>query len=163
MCAEEQAPEQRPCGIYRTSEPIGDAVRAGALVYFHNHGDPGPGVYLPREWRNNRAVFHERGTPIPDPRYARSLEPLLPEGFYRVVESFYCCPSRCQHFEAEQLVQLGYNGDAAAILFLPQLVDGAVALPTRGAAVSAEALALLRPLKIAAAGRAPQGGPAALH
>lgn len=36
-----------PCGLYRTTRPIPDAVPAGVLVYYHNHGDPGPGVYLP--------------------------------------------------------------------------------------------------------------------
>jgi hypothetical protein len=33
-----------PCGIYRTSQPLGDHVPAGQLVFFHNHGDPGPGI-----------------------------------------------------------------------------------------------------------------------
>jgi hypothetical protein len=60
----------RPCGIYRTTVPIAAAVPAGVLVYYHNHGEPGPGVYLPRDWRNNRAVFHEGGTTVPDERYA---------------------------------------------------------------------------------------------
>ena len=44
------------CGLYRTSEPIEDAIEAGVLVYYHNHGDPGPGVYLPRAWRSHVRV-----------------------------------------------------------------------------------------------------------
>ena len=44
-----------PCGIYRTDLALGDEVPAGRLVYFHDHGDPGPGIYLPRDWVANRA------------------------------------------------------------------------------------------------------------
>lgn len=139
---------KNPCGLYRTTRPIGDSVPAGALVYYHDHGDPGPGVYLPRQWRNNKAVFHDKGTTIPDPAYAETLQPLPEEGFYRVVRAFYCCQKQCQHFDEEMLVQLGYNGDAEAILFLPELIDGALAVPSRGTKVDEERLSRIRPLKI---------------
>ncbi len=46
--------------------------RHGGVVFYHNHGDPGPGVYLPREWKNNRAVFHDEGTTVTDPAYAQT-------------------------------------------------------------------------------------------
>jgi hypothetical protein len=141
-------PDKLPCGIYRTTEPIGDDVPAGVLVYYHNHGDPGPGVYLPSAWSNNRASFAEHGTTVPDERYAETLEALLPEGFYRVVEGFYCCEQKCQFFEQDLLVQLGYNGDAQPILFVPELIDGAVALPAEGTLVDDAQLARLKPLKI---------------
>ncbi|MCA9670489.1 MAG: hypothetical protein KC503_33060 [Myxococcales bacterium] len=138
----------KSCGLYRTTQPIGEDVPAGVLVYYHNHGDPGPGVYLPREWRNNRAQFHEEGITVPDESYADSLEPLLAEGLYRVVEPFYCCEKRCQYFEPELLVQLGYNGDAEAILFVPELIDGAIALPMEGILVDDERLVKLSALKV---------------
>src|SRR6185436_5605612 len=99
-----------PCGLYRTKKQLGDAVPAGRLVYFHNHGDPGPGVYLPSGWSANRARWHDRGTPIPDPVWAETLQPLAPEGLYRVRETFTCCEKNCRSFEPELLVQLGYNG-----------------------------------------------------
>ncbi|MCK5800380.1 MAG: hypothetical protein KAI47_24490 [Deltaproteobacteria bacterium] len=146
----------RSCGIYRTTEPIDEAIPAGAFVYYHNHGDPGPGVYLPESWRNNRAVFHETGTTIPAPSYAETLEPLVTEGFYRVTEPFYCCEKHCQRFEEDLLVQLGYNGDAQAILFVPELVEGAIALPAEGTLVDEEQLARLQPLKIPVAEETPK-------
>jgi hypothetical protein len=155
---------QRPCGIYRTTIAIGEAVPAGALVYFHNHGDPGPGVYRPREWRNNRALFEERGTVAPDESYPESLVALLPEGLYRVTESFPCCEKQCQVFEEDALVQLGYDGQARAILFVPELVDGALAFPERGTRVEEWKLGKLRPLKVRTAeGKAPAEPPPHLN
>lgn len=137
-----------PCGIYRTTAPIEDAVVANALVYYHNHGDPGPGVYLPADWRNNRAVFGEQGTTVPHEDYAETLEALLPEGFYRVAKPFYCCEKRCQYFEQELLVQLGYNGSAEAIVFVPEMIEGALALPAEGTMVSEDQLGKLTALKV---------------
>lgn len=136
------------CGIYRTTEALDDAVSAGVLVYYHNHGVPGPGIYLPQEWRNNRAIFYKEGIVIPHSDYAKSLDPLLPEGFYRVTEGFHCCEKHCQFFETDLLVQLGYNGDAQAILFVPELIDGALALPAEGTLVLEEQLNKLRVLKV---------------
>jgi hypothetical protein len=144
-----------PCGIYRTTEAIGEAVPTGVLIYYHNHGDPGPGVYLPDSWRNNRAVFRDDGTTIPDASYAETLQPLLAEGFYRVVEPFFCCEDRCQYFEDALLVQLGYNGDAQAILFVPELVEGAMALPAEGTLVDDAQLSQLSPLKVPVASDVP--------
>ena len=76
-----------PCGLYKTTEPVGE-VPANRLVYFHNHGNPGPGIYLPHAWKGNRARFHEHGTPLPSPELGRALKPLAAEGFYRVAEAF---------------------------------------------------------------------------
>jgi hypothetical protein len=136
-----------PCGLYRTTQAIG-GVPAGRLVYFHNHGDPGPGVYLPREWRNNRAEFDERGTTLTEPAQADTLEPLPREGFYLVVEPFWCCEKHCRRFEPDELVQLGYNRSAEPLLFVPELVDGQVAIPTMGTKVEPRRFEQLRRLKI---------------
>ncbi|MBK8479809.1 MAG: hypothetical protein IPL40_01320 [Proteobacteria bacterium] len=141
--------EHLGCGLYRTTEPIDEDVPAGALVYFHNHGDPGPGVYLPQAWKNNRAVFHERGTVLPHPAYRATLQPLRHEGLYRVREPFFCCEDRCHYFEQELLVQLGYNARADAILFVPQLVEGTLALPSEGTRVGDDQLGRLTPLRVA--------------
>lgn len=138
-----------PCGIYRTTRPIGDAVPAGIMVFYHNHGEPGPGVYTVLQWKNNKAVFHEGGTTVPDEQYARSLEPLAPEGFYRVVEPFYCCEKKCQLYEEDVLVQLGYNGDAEALLFIPELIEGALVVPEEGKFVEEWQLTSLALLKVA--------------
>jgi hypothetical protein len=151
--------EEIGCGLYRTTEAIGDAVAAGVLVYYHNHGDPGPGVYPAEAWKNNRALFGEHGVTVPYEGYAATLEPLLPEGLYRVREPFYCCEQRCHYFEEDLLVQLGYNGHAEAILFLPELVDGALALPAEGSLVGPTQLEKLAPLKVATDEGAEESGP----
>jgi hypothetical protein len=140
-----------PCGVYRTRVPISDAVPAGRLVYFHNHGDPGPGVYLPRGWVENRAQWHAQGITLPDAAAAETLEPLRPEGFYRVREAFFCCDKRCRQFEAELLVQLGYDGQGGAIVFVPEWTAEGLRLPKTGQAVDAARTALLDPLKVAEA------------
>lgn len=136
-----------PCGIYLTTAPIG-GIPEGRLVYFHNHGDPGPGVYLPASWRGNRARFEARGHLLPDLDHARFLEPLPAEGFYRVDSPFHCCDKRCRLFEADMLVQLGYNGSGSAILFVPEWVDGQLAIPDRGTPIERERIERLTPLRV---------------
>lgn len=136
-----------PCGLYVTTAAIG-SIPAGRLVYFHNHGTPGPGVYLPSSWKGNRARFEPRGHLLPDPRDASKLEPLAAEGLYRVVEPFHCCENRCRRFESDALVQLGYDGAARPILFSPQIVDGLVGIPTSGARIDLDRLAYLAPLHV---------------
>jgi hypothetical protein len=136
-----------PCGIYRTTGPIG-SIPADRLVYFHNHGDPGPGLYLPSAWKANRARWQPNGTLLPDPSAVKFLEPLPEEGFYRVTEPFFCCEKNCRRFEPEMLVQLGYNGGGQPILFVPELVDGMLAIPEKGAAIDEARLSLLQRLKV---------------
>jgi hypothetical protein len=136
-----------PCGLYRTVGPIGQ-VPAGRLVYFHNHGNPGPGVYLPARWTANRAHFGDQGVSLPDPGAVRHLVPLSPEGFYRVVAPFFCCEKRCRRFEPSMLVQLGYNAEATPILFVPEIVDGLFTLPERGLKVEPPAMAALERLEV---------------
>jgi hypothetical protein len=142
-----------PCGLYRTTGPIG-SVEAGRLVYFHNHGSPGPGVYLPKSWKLNRAEFQERGQVIEDPAMVRFLQPLPPEGFYRVVDSFHCCAKKCRHFEEDALLQLGYNAEAEPIVFVPEIVDSMLAVPAKGWKTSLDAAGRLRQLKVPVSQRA---------
>jgi hypothetical protein len=137
-----------PCGLYRTRAEIG-GVPAGRLVYFHDHGDPGPGIYLPTAWVANRARFEAPGILLPSPEAAEHLEPLAAEGFYRVVEAFECCETRCRRFEPDLLVQLGYDGAAQAILFVPEVVDGALIIPERGTRIDRAQIARLAPLRMA--------------
>lgn len=135
------------CGLYVTRAPIG-SVPAGRLVYFHNHGDPGPGIYLPTRWVGNAARFEAPGVLLPDAAAAQALGPLVAEGYYRVTEAFTCCANRCRTFERDLLVQLGYDGAATPILFVPELVDGALQVPERGSKVDPDRLALLAPLRV---------------
>ena len=136
-----------PCGLYRTTGQVG-SIPAGRLVYFHNHGEPGPGLYLPAGWKANQMQLQERGTLLPSPEDVRFLEPLPAEGFYRVSESFYCCPQRCRSFEPDQLVQLGYDAAGQAIVFTPELVEGMLAVPEQGSRVDHENLGRLKLLKV---------------
>jgi len=137
-----------PCGFYKTLAPVA-GIPAERLVYFHNHGNPGPGVYLPESWKGNRVQLSKKGNVLPDPPAdVRNLEPLPAEGFYRVVEAFHCCDKKCRRFPEELLVQLGYNGEAKAIVFTPELVDGMLAIPERGSAIDADNFQYLKQLKL---------------
>ena len=136
-----------PCGLYRTTAAIG-AIEERRLVYFHNHGDPGPGLYVPTEWKYNRAQFSPKGQVLDDPQLIRFLRPLPAEGLYRVVDAFHCCEKECRRFEPETLLQLGYNGNAEPILFVPELVDSMLGIPAKGWMTSLDALDHLRQLKI---------------
>ena len=140
-------PQLPPCGIYKTTRAIGD-VPAERLVYFHNHGNPGPGVYLPAGWKQNRAHFHSGGTTLPNPADASALMPLAPEGLYVVGEPFHCCAKQCVAYTPGMLVQLGYQGSGQALLFLPRWVDGTFTLPERGNAVDAAVLTKVRRLTV---------------
>lgn len=139
--------ELPPCGLYRTSKSIG-GVPEDRLVYFHNHGDPGPGIYLPEAWKNNRARFSAQGTTLDDLDLAQTLEPVAAEGLYRVVERFYCCTKQCRDYDSDTLVQLGYNARAEPILFLPALSDNGVTLPERGQRIDSDGIARLKILLV---------------
>jgi len=117
-------------------------------VYFHNHGDPGPGIYLPERWTANRAHFSPRGLPVPAGFDPGAIRPLPPEGFYRVASPFFCCEKQCVRYEPELLVQLGYNGDGQALIFVPELATGAIAIPERGTAINDAALTHITALRV---------------
>lgn len=138
--------ELPPCGLYRTTSKIGD-VEAGRLVYFHNHGNPGAGLYFPESWHANRAKWQANGYTLPKIFDVRSLRPLPAEGFYRVTSAFYCCEKKCVQFEPEQLLQLGYNGAGKALVFVPEYVAGAIQVPERGTAIDDVSLPFLVQLK----------------
>ena len=140
------------CGIYRTTADI-EGIPPGRLVYFHNHGEPGPGLYLPEEWIHNRARFGNRGRVLKDPALAHTLEPLLAEGLYHVTEPFTCCAKECRTYAVATLVQLGYNATAAPIIFLPQWSPDGLMFPERGHTVAAEKLDHLAALIVAHAPR----------
>ena len=135
------------CGLYKTTRAIGP-VPAGRLVYFHNHGDPGPGIYLPDSWRSNRAVFSKRGTPLEDLSLVHTRVPLAAEGLYYVTEEFTCCNEDCRAFQPGLLVQLGYNGAGHPILFVPQWHADGLRIPERGFPLDAERINKLTRLTV---------------
>jgi hypothetical protein len=141
-------PNALPCGAYRTTEPISGKLEAGALVFYHNHGDPGPGVYPAEAWRHNKAVFSKTGVLLPSEGWERTLSPLQPEGFYLVTEDFDCCENHCRTFAEGTLVQLGYNRQAEPLLFVPVWTYRGLQLPERGTKVEEARLGLLRRLTL---------------
>lgn len=136
------------CGLYKTTKQIGP-IEAGRLVYFHNHGNPGPGVYLPAKWHQNRCTFSENGTTVPADFDPSSLQELPVEGFYRVTHEFHCCEKQCTKFETDVFVQLGYNGAAAPILFTPELTSNGIKIPERGSVIDEKNMKHLVLLRIA--------------
>jgi hypothetical protein len=136
------------CGIYRTTQPLEDHVPEGRLVFFHNHGDPGPGIYLPSGWALNRAQWHDSGHTIPSPEWAATLDPLPAEGLYRVRDSFTCCAKKCRTYEADLLVQLGYNAEAEPLLFLPEWTESGLAIPEMGVPIDTDRLRCLSALRV---------------
>ncbi|MBA3541320.1 MAG: hypothetical protein H0T79_17040 [Deltaproteobacteria bacterium] len=137
-----------PCGLYRTASPVAN-VPAGRLVYFHNHGNPGPGIYLPEKWTNNRAHFAPNGHTMPTDFDPAVLLPVPPEGFYRVTSAFHCCEKKCVQYEPEAFVQLGYNGAGRALLFVPELGTGSIDVPDRGTFIDDTAFPHLSLLQVA--------------
>ncbi|MDP1824361.1 MAG: hypothetical protein Q8L48_13990 [Archangium sp.] len=146
-----------PCGLYRTTQSVA-GIPAGRLVYFHNHGDPGAGLYLPERWSANRASWQARGHTLPDDAAAQHLSPLPPEGLYAVNDTFFCCSKQCTRYETNQLVQLGYDGEATPLLFVPEFSSRGLGFPERGNKLDAASLGKLTLLKVAQGAEAPRDG-----
>ena len=128
------------------SYPLQHPKQTGLSI--HNHGDPGPGIYLPESWSNNRARFSERGFTLDDLGLVSHLEQLPAQGLYRVREDFACCPQQCRRFAPGQLVQLGYNSGAKSILFLPHWGKSGLEFPTAGTVIDASNLQYLERLTL---------------
>ena len=160
-CEEKNAEDKVACGLYRTTLAMGAEILTDTLVYYHNHGNPGPGLYPVQKWRNNKAIFTERGATVVDHKYPQTLKALPTEGFYRVVEAFFCCEKNCTQFEADSLVQLGYNGAGQALLFRPSWSVAGVLLPDRGTRISDDKFVHLQALKMrfTSAPSEPEGSP----
>lgn len=143
-----------PCGLYRTTADVA-GIPKNRLVYFHNHGEPGAGLYLPAGWALNRAQWNTRGHTLPDEAAARHLEPLPPEGLYMVKAPFHCCEKRCMEYQPRQLVQLGYDGEATPLLFVPEFSTKGLGFPERGQKLDGAHFAKLELLRVAASAEVP--------
>lgn len=150
---EERDAEKVRCGLYLTMEPIAGTIEAGKLVFFHNHGEPGPAVHRTISYRHNKAIFSRRGIELPFDGYERTLKPLLAEGFYRVLREFSCCEKRCRMFREGTLIQLGYKEDGKPILFVPEWTYKGLVLPSKGTRVSEGDLSALESVKVVRAFR----------
>lgn len=136
-----------PCGLYRTTVALGE-IPAGRLVSFHNHGDHGPGVFLPTGWLHHRAQFTRSGVAVPSASWTRTLDVLAPEGVYRVREAFWCCERQCRVFARDLVVQLAYTPEAGPILLVLAPRDGALAPVGPGNLVDRASIAKLAPLMV---------------
>lgn len=137
-----------PCGLYRTTVRLGP-IAAGRLVSFHNHGEPGPGLFLPVEWVNHRARFGSEGLLIEAEWWTSTLDPLPFEGLYRVREAFHCCDNRCVRFEPELVVLLSFTPEAQAVLVVPEWTDHGIDLSTPARVIDRAGLDKLAPLRVA--------------
>jgi len=135
------------CGLYKTTEALGP-IPSSRLVYFHNHGNPGAGVYLPEAWNQNRARFQKQGHVLSDESKASTLISLPNEGFYRVEKEFTCCEKNCRVFEEDALIQIGYDAEANAIAFVPRITQHGLALPERGSRLLPDRFDSLKALKV---------------
>ena len=136
-----------PCGLFRTTVAIGP-IQAGRLIYFHNHGSPGPGVYPPERWQNNRAQFAKNGVTLEFPEQAETLEALAPQGLYRVRLDFHCCIRKCHLYQEGELVQLGYNTKAEPILFVPHWAESGLVFPETGTVIDPKNISRLERARV---------------
>lgn len=137
----------KPCGLYRTTEPLGEAVGAGLLVRFHNHSDDGaPVLLLPHSNKHNRWHFHGPEHHIRDEAYLDTLVALKAEGFYFLREHIH--PDEDHVVGERGLVQLGYNREGEPIIFFPRTSrdQNALVFPRQGMMVSPQIYALLEKL-----------------
>jgi len=65
-----------------------------------------------------------------------------------VREPFTCCEKRCRLYEADLLVQLGYDASAQPLLFVPEWTDVALAISEMGLRIDEDRLVRLAPLKV---------------
>ena len=72
----------------------------------------------------------------------------MAEGFYRVQEPFTCCEKRCRLYDADLLVQLGYDSGAQPLLFVPEWADAGLAISEIGLRIAEGRLVRLAPLKV---------------
>jgi hypothetical protein len=107
-------------------------------------------------WSLNRAEWNTRGITVPSVEWSQTLEPLAAEGLYVVREPFTCCEKRCVQFQKGQLVQLGYDAEANAILFIPEWTARGLGFPERGTRIERERVEKLEVLMVARAADAPR-------
>ncbi len=143
-----------PCGLYRTTVRLGP-IAAGRLVSFHNHGDEGPGLFLPSGRAGGLTRFAEEGVLLDAPWWASTLDPLPFEGLYRVREAFHCCDKRCALFEPELLVLLSFTDEAQPALSVPEWTDRGLDLAVQGRLIERARIAKLCPLRVAERPRHP--------
>lgn len=72
-------------------------------------------------------------------------------------EAFDCCAQHCRTFQAQMLVQLGFNGAGDPIVFVPEWTSAGLSFPEQGFPLDPERASKLELLSVAQA--AVPGGP----
>jgi hypothetical protein len=124
-----------PEGLYRTTRPLPgreEQVPAQALVLYQPRSRSGatPIVLLPGTNLHNRWRFRRRGYLLRDASWARTLEPLLWEGYYLTLGGV--SGLGVAELPEGSLVQLGYNRQGEAIVFLSEIVGNSIVFAERG-------------------------------
>ncbi len=110
-------------GLYRTTTAMPgheDAFPAGVLVYVGEKSGQ-KFVVRPGQNRNNRWFWGEPTTTLRSPTWSRTLKKLRAEGYYTLPQELT--------FEGggrwlkNAIVQLGYNGEGKAIIFVGEQRD----------------------------------------
>jgi len=141
------------CGLYRTTKPLPEheaAFPAGSVVYFHNHSDSGlPVVIAPDHNIMNEWHFHGAGTPFRGLSWADSLVKMLDQGFYFLRKQLDFDGGS---WPKGALVQLGYNREGDAILFIAQKraqrAENNLYFSDRGVPLARERLSILEPVSV---------------
>jgi hypothetical protein len=139
------------CGLYRTTRPLPgheEKIKAGMLVYFHNHSESGPlpSVLSPDHNMLNRWHFHGPAIEFRGLTWADTLEALPKEGFYTLRRELVFDGG---NWPKGSIVQLGYNPQADPILFIARvrsrLDENDLFFSDRGIGIPRDQLNILEP------------------
>ncbi len=113
-------------GLYRTTQALPgheSEFPAGVLVYLGQHPENGTKfVVRPGRNTNNRWFWGDPTTPLRSPTWAKSLKRLPSEGFYTLPETMNLDGGG--RWLQNAIVQLGYNGEGRAIIFVAEQREG---------------------------------------
>jgi hypothetical protein len=135
-------------GLYRTTQPYPFAPESfpvNCLVYI-GENESGMFVVIPYRNDNNRWMWQEPTTPLTDEVWASTLKRLPTEGFYNLPETIEF--PKGGKWIANAIVQLGYNLQGGAILFVGEhrlaAPENALFFSSQGHPISDELLLRLR-------------------
>lgn len=112
-------------GLYRTTKAypgMEDQFPAGVLVYVGQKPEGATFVVRPGSNRRNRWFWGEPVTILRSVSWGESLKPLRPQGFYTLPEDIQM--EGGGRWLKNAIVQLGYNEEGRAILFVAEDHDG---------------------------------------
>lgn len=112
-------------GLYRTTKPYPgqeSGIPAGVLVYVGQKSDGTAFVVRPGSNRRNRWFWGEPVITLRSLSWAETLRPLRPQGFYTLPQDLEFQGGG--RWLKNAIVQLGYNGEGKAIVFVGEDHEG---------------------------------------